>query len=91
MRLCLTGDNADWFYLEGRTIRLNTSASRVLDREVHLHRGLLTEVHLTFRIRFSLKCGFVSQVQGSVLIAELTCYEDDVIQVSYPSDINNSS
>ncbi|XP_078021399.1 cadherin-related family member 5 isoform X2 [Epinephelus lanceolatus] len=55
IRLCLTGDNADWFYLEGRTIRLNTSASRVLDREV----------------------------QGSVLIAELTCYEDDVIQTQY--------
>ncbi|XP_076578134.1 protocadherin-15 isoform X2 [Chaetodon auriga] len=55
VRLCLTGDNADWFYLEGRTIRLNTSVSRVLDREV----------------------------QGSVLIAELTCYEDDVIQSQY--------
>nr|XP_046235491.1 protocadherin-15 [Scatophagus argus] len=55
IRLCLTGDNADWFYLEGRTIRLNTSASRVLDREV----------------------------QGAVLIAEMTCYEDDVIQSRY--------
>ncbi|XP_030295055.1 protocadherin-15 isoform X1 [Sparus aurata] len=55
VRLCLTGDNADWFYLEGRSIRLNSSASRVLDREV----------------------------QGSVLIAELTCYEDDVIQSQY--------
>ncbi|XP_071358635.1 cadherin-related family member 5 isoform X2 [Trachinotus anak] len=55
VRLCLTGDNASWFYLEGRTIRLNTSLSRVLDREV----------------------------QGSVLIAELTCYEDDVIQSQF--------
>ncbi|XP_070785444.1 protocadherin-15 [Enoplosus armatus] len=55
IRLCLTGDNAHWFYLEGRTIRLNTSVSRILDREV----------------------------QGSVLIAELTCYEDDVIQSQY--------
>ncbi|TDG96431.1 hypothetical protein EPR50_G00228190 [Perca flavescens] len=52
IRLCLTGDSADWFYLEGRTIRLNASASRVLDREV----------------------------LGSVLIAELTCFQDDVIQ-----------
>ncbi|XP_068163236.1 cadherin-related family member 5 isoform X2 [Antennarius striatus] len=52
VRLCLTGAAADWFYLEGRTIRLNSSASRVLDREV----------------------------LGSVLIAELTCSEDDVIQ-----------
>ncbi|XP_038134345.1 cadherin-related family member 5 [Cyprinodon tularosa] len=34
VRLCLTGPNAIWFYLEGRTIRLNSSASRVLDREV---------------------------------------------------------
>ncbi|MEQ2186291.1 hypothetical protein GOODEAATRI_027100 [Goodea atripinnis] len=33
VRLCLTGPNANWFYLEGRTIRLNSSASRVLDRE----------------------------------------------------------
>ncbi|XP_023282912.1 cadherin-related family member 5-like isoform X3 [Seriola lalandi dorsalis] len=55
VKLCLTGDNANWFYLEGRTIRLNTSLSRVLDREV----------------------------QGSVLIAELTCYEDDVMQSQY--------
>ncbi|XP_036066081.1 cadherin-related family member 5 [Oryzias melastigma] len=52
VRLCLTGRNADWFYLEGRSIRLNSSASRVLDREVI----------------------------GSILKAELTCYEDDVIQ-----------
>ncbi|XP_064174917.1 cadherin-related family member 5-like isoform X1 [Anguilla rostrata] len=52
IRLCLTGDNADWFYLEAKSIRLNTSFSRVLDREV----------------------------QGPVLIAALTCYEDDVIQ-----------
>ncbi|KAJ8373480.1 hypothetical protein SKAU_G00040600 [Synaphobranchus kaupii] len=34
VRLCLTGDNADWFYLEGKSIRLNTSFSRVLDREL---------------------------------------------------------
>uniref|UniRef100_A0A3P9IS96 Cadherin domain-containing protein n=1 Tax=Oryzias latipes TaxID=8090 RepID=A0A3P9IS96_ORYLA len=53
VRLCLTGRNADWFYLEGRSIRLNSSASRVLDREVH----------------------------GSVLKAELTCYEHDVMQI----------
>uniref|UniRef100_A0A3P9K386 Cadherin domain-containing protein n=1 Tax=Oryzias latipes TaxID=8090 RepID=A0A3P9K386_ORYLA len=53
VRLCLTGRNADWFYLEGRSIRLNSSASRVLDREVH----------------------------GSVLKAELTCYEHDVVQI----------
>ncbi|XP_029901442.1 cadherin-related family member 5 isoform X2 [Myripristis murdjan] len=52
IRLCLTGKNAEWFFLEGRTIRLNSSVSRVLDREV----------------------------QGSILIAEMTCYEDDVIQ-----------
>ncbi|MFT7814908.1 cadherin-related family member 5-like [Arapaima gigas] len=52
IRLCLTGEDADWFFLEGRTIRLNTSFSRTLDREV----------------------------QGSVLIAALTCYEDETIQ-----------
>ncbi|KAK7130142.1 hypothetical protein R3I93_019695 [Phoxinus phoxinus] len=34
IRLCLTGENSDWFYLEGRTIRLNTSFSKTLDREV---------------------------------------------------------
>ncbi|KAM7378648.1 hypothetical protein PAMA_013523 [Pampus argenteus] len=55
IRLCLTGENSDWFFLEGRTIRLNSSSSRVLDREVH----------------------------GSVLIAQLTCYEDDVMQSQY--------
>ncbi|XP_007544705.1 PREDICTED: protocadherin-9-like [Poecilia mexicana] len=55
VRLCLTGPNANWFYLEGRTIRLNSSASRVLDREV----------------------------LGPFLIAELTCYEDDIKQSHY--------
>ncbi|KAJ8381876.1 hypothetical protein SKAU_G00026540 [Synaphobranchus kaupii] len=55
LRLCLTGDNADWFFLEGRTIRLNSSFSRALDREV----------------------------QGSILMAALTCYEDDTIQSEY--------
>ncbi|KAJ8245267.1 hypothetical protein GJAV_G00268910 [Gymnothorax javanicus] len=34
IRLCLTGENADWFYLEGKSIRLNSSSTRVLDREV---------------------------------------------------------
>ncbi|KAM9407815.1 uncharacterized protein ACWYII_027627 [Salvelinus alpinus] len=34
IRLCLTGENANWFYLEGRTIRLNSSILRVLDREL---------------------------------------------------------
>ncbi|XP_052433486.1 cadherin-related family member 5-like isoform X2 [Carassius gibelio] len=55
IRLCLTGENADWFYLEGRTIRLNSSFSRILDREV----------------------------LGSVLIAALTCYEDNIIRSRY--------
>ncbi|XP_059367250.1 cadherin-related family member 5-like isoform X2 [Carassius carassius] len=55
IRLCLTGENADWFYLDGRTIRLNSSFSRTLDREV----------------------------LGSVLIAALTCYEDNVIRSRY--------
>ncbi|CAB1313730.1 unnamed protein product [Coregonus sp. 'balchen'] len=29
----LTGEDADWFFLEGRSIRLNASLDRVLDRE----------------------------------------------------------
>lgn len=33
---------------------------------------------------------FVTQVQGSVLIAELTCSEDGVIQVGHLSNINNN-
>ncbi|XP_054862751.1 cadherin-related family member 5 isoform X2 [Amphiprion ocellaris] len=55
VRLCLSGDNADWFYLDGRIIRLNSSVTKVLDREV----------------------------QGSILVAELICYEDDIIQSRY--------
>ncbi|XP_035283077.1 cadherin-related family member 5-like [Anguilla anguilla] len=55
LRLSLTGDNADWFFLEGKTIRLNSSFSRALDREV----------------------------QGSILMAALTCYEEDTIQSKY--------
>ncbi|XP_078512299.1 protocadherin-15-like [Lissotriton helveticus] len=33
VRLCLTGTQADWFYLEGKTVRLNTSTGKPLDRE----------------------------------------------------------
>ncbi|XP_056605018.1 cadherin-related family member 5 [Triplophysa dalaica] len=55
IRLCLTGEDADWFYLEGRTIRLNSSLSKALDREV----------------------------LGSVLIAILTCYENETIRNRY--------
>ncbi|XP_029103325.1 cadherin-related family member 5-like [Scleropages formosus] len=35
VRLCLTGENADWFFLEEKTIRLNSSLSRALDKELH--------------------------------------------------------
>ncbi|XP_050991370.1 uncharacterized protein LOC127180982 isoform X1 [Labeo rohita] len=35
MRLKLSGKDADWFYLEGRTIRLNSSSTRIIDREIH--------------------------------------------------------
>lgn len=31
----LDGQDADWFFLEDSSIRLNTSAERVLDREVN--------------------------------------------------------
>ncbi|KAG2460320.1 DRD4 protein, partial [Polypterus senegalus] len=55
IRLCITGENSDWFYLEGRTIRLNSSSTRILDHEV----------------------------QGSVLAASLSCYEDNSIQTTY--------
>lgn len=30
----LEGKDADWFFLDDRNIRLNTSADKVLDREV---------------------------------------------------------
>lgn len=36
VRLCLTGQNADWFFLEGKSIRLNSSYTRGLDREVRV-------------------------------------------------------
>ncbi|CAL8322784.1 unnamed protein product [Lota lota] len=55
IRLCLSGKNADWLFLDGRAIRLNSSLSRVLDREV----------------------------QGAILLAELICYEDNVMQSYY--------
>lgn len=34
VRWSLSGRDADWFYLDGRNIRLNTSAEKILDREV---------------------------------------------------------
>ncbi|XP_078112990.1 uncharacterized protein LOC144522075 [Sander vitreus] len=51
----LDGKDADWFFLEGRSIRLKTSADKVLDREA----------------------------QGPVLMADLSCYEDDTLQSVY--------
>ncbi|XP_068459926.1 cadherin-related family member 5 [Clinocottus analis] len=51
----LDGKDADWFFLDERSIRLNTSADKVLDREA----------------------------QGPVLMAELSCYEDDALQSVY--------
>ncbi|XP_042267952.1 cadherin-related family member 5 isoform X1 [Thunnus maccoyii] len=51
----LDGKDADWFLLDGRNIRLNTSAEKILDREA----------------------------QGPVLMAELSCYEEDTLQSVY--------
>ncbi|XP_071004525.1 cadherin-related family member 5-like isoform X1 [Oncorhynchus clarkii lewisi] len=51
----LTGEDADWFFLEGRSIRLKAPLDRVLDREV----------------------------QGPVLMAALTCFEEDIVQSEY--------
>ncbi|XP_037622875.1 cadherin-related family member 5 [Sebastes umbrosus] len=51
----LDGKDADWFFLDEGSIRLNTSADQVLDREI----------------------------QGPVLMAELSCYEDDTLQSVY--------
>ncbi|KAK9516760.1 hypothetical protein VZT92_024673 [Zoarces viviparus] len=51
----LTGKDADWFFLDERSIRLKTSADKVLDREA----------------------------QGPILMAELSCYEDDALQSVY--------
>ncbi|XP_023146993.1 cadherin-related family member 5 [Amphiprion ocellaris] len=33
VRWSLSGEDADWFFLDGRSIRLNTSADKILDRE----------------------------------------------------------
>ncbi|XP_059190832.1 cadherin-related family member 5 [Centropristis striata] len=51
----LDGKDADWFFLDERSIRLNTSADKVLDQEA----------------------------QGPILMAELSCYEDDTLQSVY--------
>ncbi|XP_041794580.1 cadherin-related family member 5 [Chelmon rostratus] len=51
----LDGKDADWFFLDERSIRLNTSADKVLDREA----------------------------QDPVLMAELSCYEEDALQSVY--------
>ncbi|XP_014854265.1 PREDICTED: cadherin-related family member 5-like isoform X1 [Poecilia mexicana] len=55
VRWSLSGRDADWFYLDGRNIRLNTSAEKVLDQET----------------------------LGPVLMAELSCYEEDMFQKVY--------
>ncbi|XP_019934109.2 cadherin-related family member 5 [Paralichthys olivaceus] len=51
----LDGKDADWFFLDERYIRLNTSADKALDREA----------------------------QGPILMAELLCNEDEVLQCVY--------
>lgn len=38
----LDGKDSDWFFLDERNIRLNTSADKVLDREVTESVALLT-------------------------------------------------
>ncbi|XP_059905593.1 cadherin-related family member 5 isoform X1 [Gadus macrocephalus] len=55
IRMCLSGKNADWLFLDGKAIRLNSSLTKVLDREV----------------------------QGAILLAELICYEDNIMQSYY--------
>ncbi|XP_048025566.1 uncharacterized protein LOC125254785 isoform X2 [Megalobrama amblycephala] len=35
MHLKLFGKDAGWFYLEGRTVRLNSTSTRIIDREIH--------------------------------------------------------
>lgn len=37
VNLSLSGDDADWFFLDGKTIKLNSSNTRILDREVREH------------------------------------------------------
>ncbi|XP_070686627.1 cadherin-related family member 5 [Pempheris klunzingeri] len=51
----LDGKDAEWFFLDERNIRLNTSADKVLDREA----------------------------QGPILMAELSCYEEETLQSVY--------
>jgi len=34
MHLKVSGKDAGWFYLEGRTVRLNSTSTRIIDREV---------------------------------------------------------
>ncbi|MED6280186.1 hypothetical protein CHARACLAT_008169 [Characodon lateralis] len=55
VRWSLSGRDAHWFYLDGRDIRLNTSAEKILDREN----------------------------LGPILMAELSCYEEDMFQTVY--------
>ncbi|XP_051725911.1 cadherin-related family member 5 [Ctenopharyngodon idella] len=35
MHLKLSGKDAGWFYLEGRTVRVNSTSTRIIDREIH--------------------------------------------------------
>ncbi|KAM9376075.1 protocadherin-15 [Pholidichthys leucotaenia] len=55
VRWSLDGTDAHWFVLDETNIRLNSSADKILDREV----------------------------LGPVLIAQLLCYEDDILQGAY--------
>lgn len=36
VKLCLSGTDADWFYLDGKNVWLNVSSGKTLDREVIL-------------------------------------------------------
>lgn len=62
-------------------MRLNSSVFRVLDREVHLNTSHLQQKYILKRLN---SCWIsVCQVEGSVLIAELICYENDIMQVGH--------
>ncbi|XP_063052404.1 uncharacterized protein LOC134447049 [Engraulis encrasicolus] len=48
----LTGDNADWLYLEGKTIKLNATMDQDLDREIY---GSVLRAHVSCYVNNTLQ------------------------------------
>uniref|UniRef100_A0A8C1I550 Cadherin domain-containing protein n=1 Tax=Cyprinus carpio TaxID=7962 RepID=A0A8C1I550_CYPCA len=94
LHLKLSGKDADWFYLEGRTIRLNSTSTRTIDREIHgtvltatvrcyEHKALQAEHRILVEVlnENDNKPGFLQRSVQPLQLSELTAVNSVVFTV----------